>query len=490
MNSDLIDYTHLMMEHTPVGMALYDIPDFRLLSANNTFHKQVDIYLPGIFTGLLSKPLMSWLPVSWIEKIVTIFENVAASGVPFHDTQFEIQMPDTRITYWDWSLHPLADDTGNILYLLQTISDKTSIVNVHRETQESHQGSLRDSTLYRERNLLRSILDQFSEGILIAEIASGITSYANEAAARFLGMSLPNLLHTPFHQHRWPRDIHNGTSEEGLQAVSTRVPWLFSVVHALCGETIKEQETLLARPDGSTFVALTSSMPLRTEQGAIIGAVVIFQDIDAQRSLNQYRHEFLSTASHELRTPVTAIQGLAELLQLSISHGRSLNSTYIQRIVNRLSEQSHHMTHLVGELLDISLLEQGQFRLDHAHSDLLPLVINSIEHITETPSRHVVHLSLEGPIAIDTLIGNFDKERIMQMVRHLISNAIKYSFRNSSIEVTLRYTHNTPDEVVLSVQNQGPSIPPNELIHIFEQMRRRRLIASKQQCKPRCRRTM
>ena len=227
---------------------------------------------------------------------------------------------------------------------------------------------------------------------------------------------------------------------------------------------------MITRPDGSTHHVLTSSIPLRTEQGIIVGVVVIFQHIPGQKNLDQQRQEFFYTASHELRTPITAIQGLAELLQLSISKGQSFDASRVERMLGRLSEQSQQLAHLIGELLDVSLIEQRQFTLNRVYCDLLPLVVRGVEYFTSVSisPKHSIHLSLEGPVATGTLTGYFDKERIVQMLHSLISNAIKYSPSGGHVEVTLRHMPDTPHEVSLVIQDEGLSIPEQDLPHIFE----------------------
>ncbi len=101
---------------------------------------------------------------------------------------------------------------------------------------------------------------------------------------------------------------------------------LLSLYSAFGGETLCRRETMVSRPDGSQVVTLSSSAPIRMENGIITGAVIVFQDITTQKSIEQQKNEFLSIASHELHTPITVIHGYAEILQLLASQGQILNS--------------------------------------------------------------------------------------------------------------------------------------------------------------------
>jgi len=485
MKSQRIDYTHLMMEHTPVCTALYDTQEFRILSANPAMLTSLAIYLPDLpyHKAIHGQPLATWFPQYNIEEMMAIFRSVATTAVPYRRTEYPIRLPDGRIAYWNWSLHPITDEQGHILYLLQSSVDVTEQVKLRlavHHTQPEHSHYLFNGL---DSRLLRTILDRFSEGILIVDVASDSTTYANEAAAHFLGISLPTLMQMPLHRHIWShrRDATDiPSSIKDTQEKTACVSWLFPVVHALCGEIVKDQETLITRPDGSIVNALTSSIPLYSEKGIILGAVVIFQDTSNQKSLDQQKQVFIATASHELRTPITAIQGLAELLQLIISKGQALDSSRIGRILDRLTEQSQHLAHLVNELLDVSLIQQKQFTLNRVRCDLLPLVVRGVELFTEESisHKHSIHLSLEGPVATETLIGRFDKEYIVQILRQLISNAIKYSPAGGHIEVTLRHTPNKPHEVALSIQDEGLGISPQDIPSIFERFRRAETIDS------------
>ncbi|HCI82256.1 MAG TPA: hypothetical protein DHW02_21490, partial [Ktedonobacter sp.] len=160
-----------------------------------------------------------------------------------------------------------------------------------------------------ERIRLHTILDQLPEGVLITEVSTGSISYANVAASKLLDIPLSNLIGTTL---RYPQPAHDGIS---LQSYHLN-PWQFVAIQALYRETVISQETLITRPDGSTIIALTSSTPLWIEQGMMTEAVVVFQDITAHKKLKQQKSEFLWMANHELRTPITIIQGFAEILQI------------------------------------------------------------------------------------------------------------------------------------------------------------------------------
>ncbi|HEX6480797.1 MAG TPA: ATP-binding protein [Ktedonobacteraceae bacterium] len=320
------------------------------------------------------------------------------------------------------------------------------------------------ATIENERARLHAVLDQLPEGIVIVDSSNGCISYANATAADMLGTPLSSLVGKP--PRRYPsthvvKDTYNRLI----------LPWNFVVIRTLAGEKISSQETMVIRPDGSNMFTLSSATPIRLENGVITGAAIVFQDITAQKSIEQQKNEFLSIASHELRTPITAIMGYAEILEMKASQDSSLDPICLHAIAS-IIEQSEGLTRLIEEMLDIS-------RIEHAQLDLLPSVhdlLKTLHHVVEsqatTTRKHHLHLILEGLELTDTLMGYYDEARITQVLSNLINNAIKYSPSGGEIEVGLRYTPGAPADALIWVKDQGIGIPARELPHIFNRFHR------------------
>jgi PAS domain S-box-containing protein len=316
-------------------------------------------------------------------------------------------------------------------------------------------------TIAHERARLGAILDQLPEGILLVDVASSSISYANLAAASLLGMSLVDLVNMPLHQYTFALDAADDGSDTHQPS-----PWNFLVIRALSGETVRSQETLVTQPSGDTSVVLASSAPLYEKSGVITGALIVFQDITARKTLEYQKNEFLWMANHELRTPITIIQGFAELLQLKAEKDAYLDDE-AKSALTHIQEQSEYLTSLVEEMLNFSRIEQGQFTLHCASHDLLQIVKRVVDNQLITTDRHHIELVLEGIEPTDSLIGNFDERRLVQAINNLISNAVKYSPAGGEIEVGLRHTREQPLQVLIWVKDQGIGIAESEQTHIF-----------------------
>lgn len=315
-----------------------------------------------------------------------------------------------------------------------------------------------------ERARLRSILDQLPEGIIITEAANGRINYANTAAAAILALPMKTLINTSLQRNAQAFVSNNGAPQVVL-------PWNFAVIRALSGEIISSQETSMIRPDGKTVTILSSSAPVRSKWGTITGAVIVFQDITAQKSLEQQKNEFLSFASHELRTPVTAIQGFAEILQLQVESGQlpGPQSLHALAIIN---EQSQTLTRLIDEMLDLTRIDNMQLMLHRSRCDLVGILLHAIEIQASTTKKHQLRLVLDGLTDTDTVMAFVDKNRCLQIVSNLLSNAIKYSPEGGAIVVGLHYSSAARAEVVIWVKDHGTGIPEGEITNIFKRFHR------------------
>jgi signal transduction histidine kinase len=234
------------------------------------------------------------------------------------------------------------------------------------------------------------------------------------------------------------------------------------LIHALWGKTISSQELVVKRADGSHAVLLSSTAPLHLEAGEYITeAVIAFQDITLQKTIEQQKSTFLTMVNHELRTPLTAVLGFCDLLQ---QHGMDELNEMQAYAITSIVEQSAYLTSLVNEILDHSALEHASFELHRTTQDLLPLLMQVIEQHRNTSKKHQIHLHMEGLSSQTRLVGQFDAYRVMQILNNVLTNAIKYSLPESLIEVGIRPSHEDGSErntVLLWVKQANTFLPPN-----------------------------
>lgn len=180
---------------------------------------------------------------------------------------------------------------------------------------------------------------------------------------------------------------------------------------------------------------------------------------DAAAAEGRARDEFISLAAHELRSPLTSIKGYAQLL---IRQSRKTEiPDPMRRSVEAIEQQSLRMSEMVGELLDASRIRRGVLEIQVGSTDLVPLAQRVIEKRLAHYPRHNFTLQIEAA----TLTGNWDVQRVEQILRDLLDNAARYSPEGGHIAILLR---STDGMALVSVRDEGIGIEPEDQGHIFD----------------------
>jgi signal transduction histidine kinase len=177
------------------------------------------------------------------------------------------------------------------------------------------------------------------------------------------------------------------------------------------------------------------------------------------------RDQFLSIASHELRTPVTTVRGYAQLLQRDLARG-ALVRERVERAVEAIADSTDRLAHLTRDLLDLSRIRTGQLSLRPEPVDLVHLV-ETVAAPYRASLGETHRLRLELPEAPTPLVA--DGERLTQVLTNLLDNALKYSPDGGEVAVTLLAGER---EVRLRVRDDGIGVPAEALERIFQPFQR------------------
>ncbi|HEV7663829.1 MAG TPA: ATP-binding protein [Chloroflexota bacterium] len=173
------------------------------------------------------------------------------------------------------------------------------------------------------------------------------------------------------------------------------------------------------------------------------------------------REEFLSIASHELRTPIAVLSAQAQLAMRRLARDGELDANRIAQAFKTMDAQAEKLSRLVSQLLDVTRLEAGKLDLDLRVTDLVRLVAQAASTHRALSERHSI--VFEATASLDWVV---DALRVDQLVSNLLDNAIKYSPDGGTIEVVL--TQPTPTNVMLSIRDHGLGIPESKRSHIFD----------------------
>lgn len=198
--------------------------------------------------------------------------------------------------------------------------------------------------------------------------------------------------------------------------------------------------------------------------GTIKNWVGTFTDIDDQKKVEKEKDEFLSIASHELKTPLTSIKAYVQLLErkLKLEHD-SAEAGYVSKVQNQIEK----LNTLISDLLDVSKIDNGKLKINKKPASLENLIHNTIDTILQTHEER--HVKIERHVAKTDLLIPFDEVRIEQVLINFLTNAIKYSPQNNQVIVT---TFVDDDEVKVSVTDFGIGIPDFKQDSVFRKFYR------------------
>ncbi len=201
--------------------------------------------------------------------------------------------------------------------------------------------------------------------------------------------------------------------------------------------------------------------PLHNGNGEIIGLTGTSRDVTEQVELEKRKDDFISIASHELRTPITVLRGFTQLL------ARQLDQQGIQEpvsMLHKMDDQISRLVRLVDELLNASKIQEGRLDYEEEPVDLDELVHETVEMLQASSPTHILRVS--G--ATHTVIPG-DRDRLGQVLTNLITNAVKYSPQANSVDITLSTSEKA---ALVSVRDYGVGIASTHQKHIFDRFYR------------------
>ncbi len=240
---------------------------------------------------------------------------------------------------------------------------------------------------------------------------------------------------------------------------------------ALAGHAVREgaQDYLVkGQVDGATLVrALRYAVERKhaeEERARLVG-----EQAAAEAALRT-RNEMLATIAHDLRTPLTTIHGVTQLLARRVARGARLTPEDLQRQLEQIARSTTRMTRLIDDLVDVARLRAGHpLELRRVPTDLVALARQAAAEAQRSTDEHTVVFEAAEP-AIE---GLWDAARLERVLANLLGNAVKYSPAGSEVRVTVGREGTPPDGwAVLRVRDQGIGIPAADQPRIFERFYR------------------
>jgi signal transduction histidine kinase len=195
-------------------------------------------------------------------------------------------------------------------------------------------------------------------------------------------------------------------------------------------------------------------------EGQVVGYLLTFADVTREGEIDEMKSDFISVASHEMRTPMTSIKGSLELLLGGYAGELPAEATELLGISLTAVDR---LIRLINDLLDIAKIESGKMELHLDRLKVTDCVKKSMRSVRALSETHKVSIATEQQEHLPDVFA--DRDRLEQVITNLLSNALKYSPPESVVRV---HVQSMDDVVRVSVADQGPGIPPDKLEKVFD----------------------
>ena len=375
------------------------------------------------------------------EGIIEFCKKAWPKGEPF-ELDFPLKSKDGE---WRWFLTravPIFDSKGELCRWFGTNTDITE----QREALELNKKLLGEMEF--ERNRFEAVVTQMPGAVVIGEAPSGKLIFANEKINEVWG-----------HPMKASENIGEyiqwiGFHPDGSQYQGHEWPLARSIQF---GEIVNDEDVDIMRGDGKPAVLRLSSAPIRDNFGKIIAGVVISQDVTQLKQAIRGRDEFLSIASHELKTPLTTLSASIQILMRV--YEKEPGAKTIPQLINTSYNSTVKLATLVRELLNVSKIESGQLTLSKSTFNLAKLINECCTHVRLEGTHELL---IEGDLTLEVFA---DQQRIDQVIVNFVNNAVKYSPDSPDIRLLIEKKDSLAK---VSVIDKGIGVEPDKLPHLFE----------------------
>lgn len=314
-------------------------------------------------------------------------------------------------------------------------------------------GGVGDQQLRSEIELLRSITANVSSALVLLD-ARGYPIFINPAGQTMFGYGLTELEGTSFHlavHHHYPDgrpfSVEDCTVEGAIEA----------------DEPLRDHLDAYVRKDG-TFLPVRCDRAVLRLAGLRVGIVLEFRDRSAEARAEEAKRDFVALIAHDLRTPLTSVQGHVQLLQRRLIRDGGSEPGEPENL-EAIAQAARRMDLMIQELLDASRLESGIVPLHRAPVDISALVALVVEQLAAGVERARVTVRTSTP----AVIAFADGPRLERVVVNLLSNALKYSPPTGPVRVDVR---RGDGEAIVEVVDRGAGIPSDRLPLLFQRFAR------------------
>jgi signal transduction histidine kinase len=438
------DFKRLVAQ-APVAILVFRGPEMVIEMANapilEILNKDADI---------IGKPLLEGMPELKGEPAVELLFDVYHTGTSSEGNEVPVRMMrngEFETRYFNFSYQPLRDENKIIGVMDLAVEVTTQVIARKNLEAIIAEKIVLEQNLRGNERRLQGILDTMAEGVIIVD-ADCKPTYANPMAQRIMNMPEETFLDRRYNDAKWQNEWIDGTpitQDDHPMYVALRT-----------GISVYDQEIGVVLPSADKIYISINAAPIVDEQGQISGGIVTFTDVTNRRKILQQKDDFISVASHELKTPIASLKGALQLLDRKLP---DISPQLLANLVGQANKSLNKLTDLVNSLLNSNRISQGRFPIHKTDFRIVDLVNECCQHISAA-GNHTI--TLKGEV---NLVITADEQLIDQVIVNFVNNAVKYAASSKEIIVDIEHVANTAK---VSVTDFGPGIAPDKLPHIFE----------------------
>lgn len=331
----------------------------------------------------------------------------------------------------------------------------------HHETEKERAFNALAQELNQVANKSEIVINAIADGV-IALNEQGTIQLINPAAQTIIGWSKQDAMGLDYHS------LLKLSDNKGKELV----PELDPIQQVLHGHSsILNNDLMLTTQSGRQILLSLLVSPISNKRGA--GVIVVFRDITKEKAEERQQAEFISTASHEMRTPVAAIEGY---LGLALNPNTAVIDDKARLYLQKAHESAQHLGRLFQDLLDVSKAEDGRLKNNPSVVDMVAFtrdVVTGFQVKAKEKGLFLYFKPGENGEAVSRTVSpvfysNVDNDHLREVLSNLVENAIKYT-KAGNVTVDIKGDAN---HVTVSVTDTGIGVPPEDLPHLFQKFYR------------------
>ncbi|HUH33850.1 MAG TPA: ATP-binding protein [Daejeonella sp.] len=437
-----------MIDQSPVAMGIYKCPDFVLSIVNPRMLE----FLGKTEEQVINKQLAEGVPEIKDQGYEETLQAVYTTGIAFEAQEQAVTLfrnGALETVYVNYSYTPIKEGDGNISGILAVAVDVSDQVRSKMELKASiDEKDIIEQNLREERERLTLILQTMAEGVGIVG-PSGKFTYVNPMAQKILGIPEDEILLRTFNDPKWKNLRVDGTAlPDGEHPMA---------VVMSTGKPVFDYEISTKPHNSEQYYVSVNAAAIKNESGEIVAGIQSFMDVTHRRKAIQQKDEFISVASHELKTPLTSLNAGFQLLERQLKIETNLSDKFL-KIAATTRINLRKLSRLVEDLLNSTKIENGHLKLQKSWFTVSQIINECCDQL-RLQGNH--ELKVFGDLKAEVFA---DEQKIDQVLTNFVNNAVKYAPGATTIELLVE---SFPDKVKVSVVDTGIGIEPEKVNHIF-----------------------